>query len=379
MYAAAATAFDFRVTPPRINPLLLSVVIPTLNERENVPRLFEKLASALAGIEWEAIFVDDGSTDGTAEAVTRLASGDRRARLISRLGRRGLASAVLEGMMSSTAPVVAVIDADLQHDERVLPQLVAAVDSGSCDLAVGSRYTLGGSVGNFSDARLCISRVATRLADLVTKVPLADPMSGFFAVRRDRVVQAAPHLSCTGYKILLDLVTSSPSPLRITELPYQFRERAMGQSKLDATVSLEYLQLLAEKLIGRWLPIRFLKFALVGGFGVLVHLAVLAVCLHVATMPFAAAMVVSTATAMTSNFFLNNIFTYRDRRLRGLSILGGLMKFSLICSVGAAANIAIGDVVVQSQPWWAAGAAGALAGSVWNYAMGSIFAWSGRQ
>ena len=375
----ADTKLDFRFDRRTVDPLALSVVIPTLNERDNVLRLFDKLAYALAGLEWEAIFVDDGSTDGTVEAVTRLSRSDRRARLISRVGRRGLSSAVIEGMMSSTAPVVAVIDADLQHDESVLPQLVAAVDAGAFDLAVGSRYAAGGSLGEWSNRRANISRLATRLAELVTKAPLADPMSGFFAVKRETLLAAAPHLSGKGYKILLDLIASSPAPLKITELPYRFRPRDAGESKLDAMVVVEYLQLLAEKLIGPWLPLRFLMFIAVGGTGLCVHLAVLALLLHAFAWSFTAAMPLATVTAMTSNFFLNNIFTYRDRRLHGWGMVVGLMKFCLVCAAGAFANIAIAEMVVRSQPWWLAGAAGALAGAVWNFAMAGIFAWSGRK
>lgn len=376
----ADTKLDFRILDRRtVDPLTVSVVVPTLNERDNVLRLFDKLAAALAGLEWEAIFVDDGSTDGTIEAVTRLARTDRRARLVSRIGRRGLSSAVIEGMMSSTAPVVAVIDADLQHDERVLPQLVAAVDAGEFDLAVGSRYALGGSLGEWAGSRERISRVATRLAEVVAKAPLADPMSGFFAIRRDKVLAAAPHLSGKGFKILLDLIASSPTRLRITELPYRFRARDAGDSKLDTLVVAEYLLLLAEKLIGPWLPVRLLMFLAVGGTGVVVHLAALGLLMRALALPFSLAMPLATMTAMTSNFFLNNVFTYRDRRLHGWRMIVGLAKFCLVCSAGAVANVAIAEMVVRSQPWWLAGAAGAIASAVWNFAMSGIFAWSDRR
>ena len=376
----ADTKLAFRLLDRRtVDPLAVSVVIPTLNERDNVLRLFDRLAAAMAGLEWEAIFVDDGSMDGTVEAVTHLSRTDRRARLISRVGRRGLSSAVIEGMMSSTAPVVAVIDADLQHDEGLLPQLVAAVDAGGFDLAVGSRYAAGGSLGDWSAPREQISRVATRLAEIVTKASLSDPMSGFFAVRRDKVLVATPHLSGKGYKILLDLIASSPAPLRITELPYRFRPRDAGDSKLDALVVAEYLLLLAEKVIGPWLPVRLLMFLAVGATGLVVHLAALGLMLRVLALPFALAMSLATMMAMTSNFFLNNVFTYRDRRVRGWRMLGALLKFCLVCSAGAVANVAIADMVVRSQPWWLAGAAGAIAGSVWNFAMAGIFTWSDRR
>ncbi len=362
-----------------VAPASLSVVVPTFNERENVSRLFACLCSVLADREWEAIFVDDGSTDGTAEAVIALARTDRRARLITRYGRRGLASAVIEGILSSTAPVVAVIDADMQHDEAVLPHLVAAVEAGQCELAVGSRYVLGGSVGDWAPSRLLFSRLATFLAEVVTRVKLADPMSGFFAVRRDRVVAAAPFLSGMGYKVLLDLVASSPRGLHVAELPYRFRAREAGESKLDALVVLEYLQLLLEKTVGRYVSVRFLMFCAVGALGLLVHLAALGFGLHALHAPFFAAAIVATGAAIASNFFLNNLLTYRDRRLRGFAMVKGLGKFSLVCSFGAVANVGIANMLSGHQSWWLAGMAGALMSSLWNFSVGGAYAWSPRK
>lgn len=359
-------------------PLALTVVIPTLNERGNVEELLSRLSLALAGIEWEAIVVDDGSDDGTPERVAEIAQRDRRVRLVHRFGRRGLSSAVVEGMLASTAPMLAVIDADLQHDETILPAMVRAVEGG-CDLAIGTRYAGGGSVGSWSASRTRISRFSTRLAGMLLKTELSDPMSGFFVVRRDVMRAALPRLSNRGYKILLDLVASSPRPLKVHEEPFTFRNRVAGASKLDSAVAIDFVELLIDKAVGRFVPLRFLMFAAVGGFGLFVHLALLGLFLNGLGAGFAAAQTIAVVGSMTLNFFLNNSLTYRDRRLRGMRAIVGLLSFYLVCSVGAAANVGVGTFLYTgADNWWIAGAAGAVIGSVWNYAATSWFTWARR-
>ena len=359
-------------------PLALTLVVPTFNESANIEPLIERVAIALAGIEWEAIFVDDGSIDGTPELLTRIAQSDRRIRLIRRIGRRGLSSAVVEGALASTAPVIAVMDADLQHDETILPNLYREISEGR-ELAIGTRYAGNGSIGDWNARRLKISRFATRLATLVTKTPLSDPMSGFFAVRRDIFLEAAPNLSRVGYKILLDLIASSSRPLDSAEVGYTFGKRLHGESKLDHAVALEYFELLLDKLIGSFVPVKLVMFGLVGATGVLVHLTLLKTLLSGAQLPFAAAQASAVIGAMIFNFAMNNHFTYRDRHLSGLAWLRGLFTFMLVCSVGAVANVGIGSLVYQRvAEWWVAGIAGALVGSVWNYVASGWLTWARR-
>lgn len=360
-------------------PLELAVVIPTLNERGNIEPILEKLSSALIGIEWEAVFVDDASTDGTPERITEIAAADRRVRLIRRFGRRGLSSAVVEGILASTTPVVAVIDADMQHDERILPDLFRAVADEGYDLAVGTRYCDGGSVGDWSQVRARISGFATRLAAPIMKSPLSDPMSGFFAIKREAMLAAVPALSSVGYKILLDIVASAPSRLAVREIPYSFRLRQAGESKLDSAVALEYVELLLDKLFGRWVPVKLIMFGAIGGFGVLVHLALLGLALNGLAASFAVAQSFAVIGAMTLNFTLNNRLTYRDRRLTGARWLRGLASFYLVCSVGALANVGAGTLLYDShQQWWIAGLLGALIGSVWNYVATAWLTWTRR-
>jgi dolichol-phosphate mannosyltransferase len=355
----------------------LAIVVPTLNEAANIETLLTKIETALAGIRWEIIFVDDDSQDRTRDVIVQRCRVDPRVRLVHRIGRRGLSSAVVEGILSSSTRCVAVIDADMQHDERLLRPMLEAIQSGECDLAVGTRYATDGGVGDWAERRQTISQIATTLSRLVVKVNITDPMSGFFMIRRDLFDTVVRGLSVQGYKILLDIITSAPKSLRIREFPYVFRSRQHGESKLDPLVSLEYLLLLLDKMVGRWVPVRFILFMAVGGIGVIVHLAVLTTLFEAAQTKFVVAQAVATVAAMTFNFFLNNVFTYRDRRLRGFGpVLGGLLSFYLVCSAGAVSNVGVASFLfVRDFSWWISGVAGILVGAVWNYAASSILTW----
>jgi dolichol-phosphate mannosyltransferase len=357
----------------------LVVVIPTLNERDNVPLIVERLNGVLAGITWEAIFVDDDSPDGTADAVRELAQRQGNIRCLQRLGRRGLASACIEGILASAAPYAAVMDGDLQHDENLLPAMLAKIKEEDLDIVVASRHVRDGGVGDWQRSRIMISDIATRLGRLVVKADLSDPMSGFFLIRRDAFAVAMRSLSGQGFKILLDLFASAPRPFAFAEVPLQFRQRLHGESKLDAMVAWEYLMLLLQKLVGPAVPVRFLLFATIGALGVGTHMLTLWFATHVLLIAFALGQAAATWVAMTGNFFLNNLFTYRDRRLRGWRMLTGLVSFYAVCGAGAAANVGVASYLNgDHQAWWLAGLAGAAVSVVWNYAMSSIFTWTPR-
>ncbi|HWK44772.1 MAG TPA: glycosyltransferase family 2 protein [Stellaceae bacterium] len=355
----------------------LSVVVPTRNERGNVGVLVERVAEALQGIRWEIIFVDDDSTDGTVAAVRQLALDDTRVRLLHRIGRRGLSSACIEGIQASTAPFVAVMDGDLQHDEKVLPTMLAALKSDTLDMVVGSRYVAGGGIGDWDKGRARISNIATRLGGLVLRVKIADPMSGFFMLRRDVFDGVVRRLSGIGFKILVDILASSEVPIRLQEVPYQFGLRHAGESKLDSQVAIEYLLLIADKVIGHLIPVRFILFSLVGFVGLAAHLVVLSLSLSVLGFSFPYAQGLATGTAMVGNYTLNNSLTYRDRRLKGWRFIRGLISFALVCGVGAFANVGLSSYLFDSgrSSWWLAGIAGALMSSVWNYAVSSVVTW----
>jgi dolichol-phosphate mannosyltransferase len=370
--APAATKIASLRTPE------LSVVAPTFKERGNVAELVRRLDASLAGIAWEIIFVDDNSPDGTSDAVKEIARRDARVRCLRRVGRRGLAGACIEGMLSSAAPFVAVIDADLQHDEKVLPDMLAKLRSGETDLVAATRYVAGGSAASFSEGRGAISRLATRLTHRLVGTPLSDPMSGFFMMRRDRFDEIAPRLSPAGFKILLDIAATGGSKLRIAEQPYSFGERFEGESKFNAQIGVEFLGLLLAKMTGDFVDPRFIFFAIVGTIGLAVHLTVLFTALGLGE-PFRAAQVIATLAAMTSNFLLNNELTYRDRRLKGFALARGFVLFCLVCSVGVLANVDLASWLYVERPiWWVAGAIGAVMSVLWNYAMSTLFVWRAR-
>ena len=359
----------------------LTVVVPCYNEAANVAPMVERLDAALAGIAWEAVFVDDDSPDGTASAAKAIAARDPRIRCIRRIGRRGLASACVEGMLASAAPFVAVIDGDLQHDETLLPRMLAALEAGAAEIAIGSRHTEGGAVGEgLSPIRRRVSDAGTNLARRALPVAVADPMSGFFMLPRPIAEEIAPRLTATGFKILLDILLSAGRPLRVVELPYTFRPREHGASKLDAAVLIEFIGLLADKALGGIVPLRFLSFAAVGAVGVAVHLVVLGLAHGVFSFGFGAAQWIATIAAMTVNFHLNNIVTYRDRRLRGAALPRGLLLFYVVCGLGAAANVGVASLLLRDGilAWGLAGAAGALLTVVWNYAVSSTLVWRSR-
>jgi dolichol-phosphate mannosyltransferase len=365
--------------PQAIATPQLSVIVPTFNERDNVTPLFRRLEATLAGVAWEVIFVDDNSPDGTWDVVRQLARQDSRIRCIRRIGRRGLSGACIEGILASSAPCAAVIDADLQHDESQLPKMLALLQAGEADLVVGSRYIAGGSAESFNKQRAGASALATEVAKRVLRVKIADPMSGFFMIRRDRFEQLAPQLSTQGFKILLDIVATARGNLRVKEIPFTFGSRLHGESKLDSMVALDFLGLVLAKLTHDVVSLRFLLFAMVGSLGLVVHLAALFIALNELDLLFPQAQACGAIVAMTSNFILNNFLTYRDQRLKGFAILRGLLLFYLVCSVGLFANVGVAFSVYDKQPiWWLAGAAGALMGVVWNYAMSGLFVWRKR-
>jgi dolichol-phosphate mannosyltransferase len=361
---------------PAIAELELAVVVPTFNECENVGPLLESLARSLSGVRYEVIFVDDDSPDGTAEVVRAIGAANPQVRVLQRIRRRGLASACIEGMMATAAPYVAVMDADLQHDERILPQMLAMLRERRLDIVVATRNVEGGSMGAFARERVFLSSLGNRLSRSITRVRLSDPMSGFFLVDRAFLGEVVRSASGVGFKILLDLVASARRPLRIGEVPYTFRERVRGASKLDILVALEYLELLLDKAIGDIVPVRFIIFGLVGSVGVVLATAVLYVAMAAFQAQFLTAQAVATVVAMTANFFLNNITTYRDRRLRGKRLWVGLTTFMIACSFGAVINMRIAEFArgFGVTPL-ISGVCGLLVGAVWNYGVTSFTTW----
>lgn len=354
----------------------LCVVIPTLNERENIGILLERLRDTLVGIRYEVVVVDDDSSDGTSSEVRRLSRTQDGVHVLHRIGRRGLASACIEGMLATSARYIAVMDADLQHDESILPQMYAKIAAEDLDVVVGSRNIAGGSMGEFSAWRVRLSRLGRKLSGVERYPDLTDPMSGFFLVRRTFFERIAHRLTGSGFKILLDIVLSAGTKVRLGEVPYHFRLRQHGTSKLDLIVGLEYLELLLDKVIGDYVSVRFALFSLVGTAGIVIHLLLLWGFLHGAHLSFLQAQTYATGLVMVLNYVLNNSLTYRDRRRRGIGFWTGLLSFCTACSLGVVANVAISSVAFQhGLPWALAGIVGLLFSAVWNFGVTSTITW----
>jgi dolichol-phosphate mannosyltransferase len=355
-----------------------TIVVPTFNERTNVPILVERLSRLFAADNWEVLFVDDNSPDGTAAVARAVGESDNRVRCIRRIGRRGLAGACLEGMLSSQARYVAVMDADLQHDEALLVAMLNCLRSGRADLVVASRYLHGGSAAGLSKQRSRLSRGSNTLVRLLLGIDLTDPMSGHFMIRRDTFETLAPTLSSQGFKILLDILATGRGRLRTVELPSTFRERQHGESKLDTKIALDFAALVTAKLTNDAISARFLLFCLVGLTGIGVHLGLLA-ALFAISLSFGAAQTWATIGAITSNFVLNNLFTYRDQRLVGWRFFTGLIRFQVICAIGAISNVGIATWIYDyDSVWWIAGLGGAAIGTVWNFVVSAAFVWRQR-
>ena len=354
----------------------LTIIVPTLNEVENLSPFIARLDAVMAGIDWELIFVDDDSRDGTADRARGISAAQPRVRVIQRIGRSGLASACIEGMLATAAPVLAVMDADMQHDESVLPVMYRLLRSEDLDIVVGSRHVGSGSMGQMPARRKALSRLGARISAAVCHCDLSDPMSGYFVLTRQFLNSVIRRLSGIGFKILTDILASSPRPVRLREVGYTFRNRVHGASKLDMNTCVEYFLLVSDKILGGVVPARYIGFALVGLVGLVLHLTVVAIGYRYIGVSFFAAQTCATFVGMVSNFLLNNATTYYDIRLHGWSMLKGFVAYCIACSLGALANIGIAQFLADRQvSWYLASSLGLMISSVWNYSATAIFTW----
>ena len=361
-------------------PPELAVIIPTLNERDNIEPLLERLGRTLSGISWEVILVDDDSSDGSLPLMAAISRRDPRVRVLRRIHRRGLSSACLEGMLATFAPYLAVMDADLQHDESLLPAMLACIRNEQLDLVIGSRNLQPDGMSDFPAQRVRLSHLGALVSRLLPGTgELTDPMSGFFLLDRRFLDRVLYRTSGIGFKILLDLIASSQQPVRFRELPYRFGNRQHGASKLNISVRVDYLYLIADKIVGSLVPVRFVMFVLAGLPGLALHLATLGVLNQFQRWSFELSNGIATLLAISLNFFVNNWFTYQDERLQGVHILRGLILFYLACSVGALVSFSIAEFLyAKSSPWYIAGLVGMAVASVWNYGTTRAVAWRGR-
>jgi dolichol-phosphate mannosyltransferase len=367
----------------------VTIVSPTYNEAENVPRLAEEISAALAGIDYEMLVADDDSPDRTWAVAQVLAERNPRISVLRRTANRGLSPSVIEAFLMSTSEYVGVIDADLQHDPAILPRMVAALDEGA-EIAVGSRYVEGGGTGTWNASRRFQSWIATKLAQTFLGVQLSDPMSGYFLMRRADFLSIHKQLDASGFKILLEILARL-APSRIEEIPYTFRERQAGHSKLSSKVVLQYLgQLWKLSSVSRYMSVRFIKFALVGGSGTLVNLC--------AFLGFSAWLglrdwrisAMATLLANLTNYIFNNAWTFVDRGHSGWSLVRGYASYLAFSLLGlSATTLTFAGLKraydLYSQSIHPAGGSYVIAlafqliailvGTVFNYELTSRFTW----
>ena len=359
---------------------LVTVVVPTYNERANLAPVAAALRSALAGLDYEIMFADDDSPDGTAAAARALAQADPRIRVLHRIGRKGLSSAVVEGMLASSSPLIAVIDGDLQHDETILPEMIRRLREERLDIVIGSRNLAAGGMGSFARARVALSRGGELLSHWICGVQVSDPMSGYFVMTREFLQETLSSLSLVGFKLLVDLLASSPREVRVAEVPYIFRNRTHGESKLDLLVGIEYLQLLFDKLTRGWIPSTFLLYCLVGIVGVLFNLGAAAVLARYLGLGFLNAHIWAAIPTVAVNFFLHNNLTFRSARLKGLALAKGLALYYPACAIGLYAQVAVAvNLHGRGLTWLFASLAGVAIGSLWNYSMAYLLVWQVRR
>lgn len=359
-------------------PPTIAVVVPTYNERANIAAIVEGLRRALRGERWELLFVDDDSPDRTLDEVERHAALDGRVRRVRRVNRRGLASACIEGAMASTAPFIVLMDGDAQHDPELLPRMLGIARDGGFDVVVAARDDSAGFEDFRSPVRKRMTRLGNAVGRFLARGMTRDPLSGFFLMRRAVFDQRVKRMYGHGFKVLLDLLSASAEPLRVTEVPTRLRPRVAGESKMSFAIALDYALLVAYRLGGGLLSPRFALYCAVGFSGIAVNLAVLQFA-YATVGQYVPAQAAATFVAMTTNYFLNNLITFRDRMLRGRALWAGLLTFYGACTLGAVVGVAVGQWVHSfGAQVWVAGLAAALASAVWNFAVNDAMTWRDR-
>lgn len=360
----------------------LSVIIPTYNEKENIDEIIKRLEKSLREISFEVIFVDDDSPDGTANAVKQQRKTRPHVNLIQRVGRRGLAGAVIEGILSAKSDISAVMDCDLQHDETKLIQMYYLFkNKPQLDLVVGSRFIGKEQIPDaaFSYIRKIGSNLATFYTKKLLGISISDPLSGFFMVRNKSFEKYSKNLQTQGFKVLADLIASAKKNLIVEEIGYTFKNRLAGESKMSLATGLELLSLIISQVFNGKLSIRFILFCFVGLSGVFVQILVTGLFMNVSKVSFEISQSLGIIFAMTSNYFLNNMITFRDRSLKYIELLKGLVSFYFICSLGALANFALANFVYsQLSNWLIASLCGAIFSAIWNFVLSSLFTWKIR-
>tara|TARA_Y100000991_G_scaffold144045_1_gene108785 strand:- start:332 stop:1441 length:1110 start_codon:yes stop_codon:yes gene_type:complete len=360
---------------------IISIVIPTFNEQNNVSKIINQLLNLDIDYELEIIVVDDNSYDGTAKLVREYGRLDKRVRLINRLGRSGLSSAIKEGCLCASGDIIAVMDADGQHDPSYIVLALETIELKKVDIVLGSRFAKGAIIKGLSIERKSSSSIANNLARLSLYGSydyLTDYMSGFFVFKRNVCIELIEKIDVHGFKFFYELLAISKGKLKILEIPLIFNERMYGDSKLDLPVVWDFLISLLHTFCGRIVPRRAVSFALVGSTGVFIQLSTIYFLLALTNFDFETVLPVGVIIAASSNFIINNILTFRSNKLLGKNFYTGLLKFLLVSSLPIIANVGVTNLFYSkfSTNTFFSQLVGIFVVFIWNYAASSKVVWN---
>lgn len=355
------------------------MVLPTFNERDNVAPIVAELLPLESDFSLEILFVDDDSADGTAQEVRHLAHRHGCVRLIRRVGRAGLSSAIKEGILDATGDLVVVMDCDGQHEPATIVAAVEALKQTGADLVVGSRFHPDARIHGLSGQRERNSSWANSVArfSLPHYRRLTDYMSGFMVMQPEAVLPWVRRVDVNGFKFLYELLSLSGGRLHVTEVPLAFQPRMAGDSKLDLAIVWDLGVSILHTLLWRCIPRRAISFALVGASGVIVQLLINHL-LMLLGLSFEQALPPAVLAAASSNYLINNALTFRFQRQSGWRLVQGLCKFLVVASLPVVANVGVASAfysLVSHDAFWAQ-LAGILVVFVWNYAASSRFVWN---
>ena len=353
----------------------LSIVVPTYNERENIPILVERLKNSLSGVDFELIIVDDDSPDETWKIAEGMAKENPFIRVVRRRGERDLSTAVLKGFQMAEGDVIAVMDADLQHPPEKIRDMFQKI--GEADMVVGSRYVEGGEIEEWGIIRKFYSKIATLLAHIFVPASrvVKDPMSGFFMLKKN--VLDGVVLNPMGYKILLEILAKGNYG-RVEEEAIKFRKREKGESSLNIGIQFKYLRHLLRLAWETGEIYRMLKFALIGLTGVFVNLGILWLLTEKAEMYYLFSAIFSIEASIISNFLLNDIWTFKDRKKRGIwNGLRRMFKFNLISLPAFPMQMGVMGFLKEffGVYYLLAAFMGIILVFIWNFVANSLWTW----
>ena len=355
-----------------------SIVLPTYNEANNIKIIINELIKLLEkNYVYEIIVIDDNSPDHTWRIVEEEYINYQNIFCFRRIKKRGLSSAIVDGFMLSKFNNMIVLDSDLQHDLKIIPNIIDKL-SNNFDLVIGSRYINNDSMKDWNFFRRLLSQFATKISNFIQDSITTDPMSGFFGIKKKLFLEVVNQLDIKGYKILLDIVAvlKNKKNFKNIDIPYKFKERIYGESKLTGEILIESLDLIYSKLFGSILPVNFIKFITVGSFGALIHFSILFFLYKFLDYSYSFALICSIEFSIIFNYFLNNIWTFRFVKLFGKQNLIGLIKFNLFSGIGGIIAYLVSQNLYNLDfNWVISSLLGAIVASLWNYNLNKIMTW----